>query len=336
MARGKLNQGQQTARQIRVGAVLIVAIIILAFGVFQVGRLFDVFASRYSLVTLVKGSGGLIPGSPVTLAGQRIGQIESIEFLPVGARTDSANIVVRFSVNESVQPQIREDSRGALQTQGLLGDRFLNISPGSAAYPPLQAGDTLISLEALDYEAVLYTAATTLDHVQEVVVDLRVLTDRLANGEGTLGALLTDDALYQQMTDATTEMAGLLRTVNRSDGTLARAIRDPELYNRMNSTLARLDSLGAAVLEGEGSLGRFVRDDALYVDLLGVVGRADTTLAGVEGFLGSVVQGDGTMARLLEDPQLYDELLKTIVDLQALIQEIREDPSALSPQIDVF
>jgi phospholipid/cholesterol/gamma-HCH transport system substrate-binding protein len=336
MARGKLNQGQQTARQIRVGAVLIVGMLILAFGVFQVGRLFDVFASRYTLVTLVESSGGLIPGSPVTLAGQRVGQIQSIEFLPVEARTDSANIVVHFSVNENVQPQIRRDSRGALQTQGLLGDRFLNISPGSPGYTPLQPGDTLKSIGALDYEAVLRTAATTLDHVQDVVVDLRVLTDRLAAGEGTLGALLTDEALYQRMTVATAEMAALLRTVNQSDGTLSRAIRDPELYNRMTSTLARLDSLGAAVLDGEGSLGKLVRDDALYDGMVGVVGRADTTLAGVEGFLGSVAGGDGTMARLLEDPQLYDELLKTIVDLQALIQEIREDPGALSPQIEVF
>lgn len=336
MARGKLNQGQQTARQVRVGILLIVALFILALGIFQVGRLFDVFATRYPLVTMFESSGGLIAGSPVTLAGQRVGQVESIEFLPVEERRDSANIVVRLSVNENVRSQIRTDSRAVLQTQGLLGDRFVDISPGSSGYAPLEPGDTIGSLPALDYESVLRTAANTMDEVEGVVIDLRILTQRLASGEGTLGALLADDLLYQRMTAATADLSGLLQTINESDGTMARIIRDPELYHRMNSALTRLDSLGAVVLDGQGSLGRMIHDDSLYEGLLGAVGRADSTLAGVEELLAGAADGEGTLQRLLEDPQLYDELLKTIVDLQTLIQAIREDPSALSPQIQVF
>ena len=336
MARGKLNRGQQRSRQIRVGIVLIAALLLLALGVFQVGRLFDVFASRYTLVTLIESSGGLIAGSPVTLAGQRIGQVDEIEFLPVDERRDSANIYVRLSINESVREQIREDSKAILQTQGLLGNRYINISPGSPEYQPLQPGDTVPSLPPLDYESVLRTAAGTMDQVQDVIVDLRTVTDRLARGEGTLGALLTDDELYDRMTTATNELASLLAAVNRSDGTLARLIRDPALYERMSASIARLDSLGALILEGDGSLGRLVRDDSLYEGLLGVVGRADSTLAGVEGLVAGATDADGTVSRLLEDPELYDQLLKTIVDLQTLIQEIRENPGALSPEIQVF
>nr|NIP80082.1 MCE family protein [Gemmatimonadota bacterium]NIQ54979.1 MCE family protein [Gemmatimonadota bacterium]NIU75174.1 MCE family protein [Gammaproteobacteria bacterium]NIX44998.1 MCE family protein [Gemmatimonadota bacterium]NIY09223.1 MCE family protein [Gemmatimonadota bacterium] len=172
MARGKLNRGEQTSRQIRVGFVLILALLFLAYGIFQVGRLFDVFASRYTLVTLIESSAGLIEGAPVTLAGQRIGQVADIRFIPVDRRTDGTNVVVRLSVNEGVRDQIRRDSRAALQTQGLLGDRYIDISPGSASYAPLDPGDTLTTEPALDYEAVLYTAANTLDQVQAVVGDL--------------------------------------------------------------------------------------------------------------------------------------------------------------------
>lgn len=336
MARGKLNRGQQRARQVRVGIVLIVALLILAFGIFQVGRLFDVFATRYPLVTLLESSGGLMSGSPVTLAGQRVGQVDEIRFLPVEERGDTANIYVRLSINESVRPQIREDSRAVLQTQGLLGDRFVNISPGSPAFPPLEPGDTIESLPPLDYESVLRSAAVTMEHVQDVVVDLREITDGLAEGRGTLGALLNDEVLYDRMTTATTELAGLLGEINRSDGTMARVIRDPELYERMSSTLARVDSLSAVALGGGGTLGRLIQDDSLYVGLLGMVGRADTTLAGFEGFVAGATEADGTLARLLEDPALYDELLRAVVDLQTLIQTLREDPSVLSPDVRVF
>jgi phospholipid/cholesterol/gamma-HCH transport system substrate-binding protein len=336
MARGKLNQGTQTARQVRVGVVIILALLSLAYGIFQVGRLFDVFASRYPLVTYLQSTGGLIEGSPVTLAGQRVGQVDGIRFMPPSEGGDSANIQVSLSINEDVREQIRGDSRAAVQTQGLLGDRFIDISPGSASRPPLEPGATIPSTAALDYESVLRTAALTMDEVQEVVTDLRTITAGIARGEGTLGSLLADDRLYEEMTTATTELAGLLHTVRDSDGTLARMIEDPTLYGRLNSAIARVDSLGAVALDGEGSLGRLIRDDSLYDSLVGVVGRADSALAGVEDVVATAAYGDGALARLLEDPALYDQLLRTVTDLQTLIQQLRENPESLSPEIRVF
>jgi phospholipid/cholesterol/gamma-HCH transport system substrate-binding protein len=335
MARGKLNRGRQTARNVRVGAVIILGLLLLAYGIFQVGRLLDVFAPRYGLVTLVASSGGLIEGAPVTLAGQRIGQVAEIQFIPVDQRIDDAHIRIRLSINQSVRDQIRGDSEATIRTQGLLGDRFVDIMPGSARYPPLDPGDTLPAQPALDYEAVLHSAAITLNEVQGVVVDLRVMTERLARGEGTLGALLEDDRLYERMTVATAELGGLLRSINQSDGTFARLIRDPEMYDRMNRSLARLDSLGATILEGEGTLGRLIRDDSVYQGLVGVIGRADSAVAGVQGFVGGVQNGDGTLSRLVADPTLYDQFLKTVVDLQTLIQSIREDPRSFRPQVNV-
>lgn len=335
MARGKLSRGPQTAQNVRVGVVLIIGLLLLAYAIVQVGRLFDVFASRYPLVTLVASSGGLIEGAPVTLAGQRIGQVDQIRFIPVEDRIDDAHVFIRLSVNRSVREQIRTDSEAAIRTQGLLGDRFIEISPGSARHPVLDPGDTLPSRPALDYEAVLLTASTTLEQVQDVVVELRGMTERMAAGEGTLGALLVDDRLYERMTVATAELSSMLGSINRSDGTLGRLIRDPEMYDRLNGSLARLDSLGRMILAGNGTLGRLVRDDSIYQGLVGVLGRADSAVAGIQGVVGGMENGNGTLARLMEDPTLYDQFLKTVVDLQYLIQAIRDDPRAFRPQVDI-
>ena len=335
MARGKLNRGRQISRQIRVGAVVIFALLLLAYGMYQVGRLFDVFSSRYELITLVESSSGLIEGAPVTLAGQRIGQVSEIEFIPVDRRVGGANISIRLSINEGVSDQIRRDSEASLRTQGLLGDRFVDVTPGSPRFPPLQEGDTLPAIAPLDYEEVLQTAAATLDQVQGVIGDLQVMTGALARGEGTFGALLADDRLYERMTVASGELAGLVATINRSDGTLGRMIRDPSLYQRMNATLGRLDSIGAAVLAGQGSLGKLVGDDELYDGLVGVVSRADSAAMGVQAMLGGLGEEDGTLARLIEDPALYEAFLKAVVDLQGLIEEIRADPKAFTPPVTV-
>lgn len=338
MARGKLTQGHPLSRHVRVGLMLIVVLVLLAYSVWQVGRLFDVFASRYTLVTLVEGSGGLIEGAPVTLAGQRVGQVSGIRFIPVEERRDGASLLVTLSVNQNVRDQIRGDSEASLRTQGLLGDRFVDILPGTAPYPAMEPGDTLPSRPPLDYELVLETAAGTLEQVQTVVGDLEIMTDRIVAGEGTVGALLADDRLYERMVVASGELARLMDSVNRSDGTLARLIRDPAMYEQMNRSLARLDSLGAVIMAGEGSLGRLVTDDALYEGLVSTVGRADSAVLGLQGFVENVNESDGALNRLLQDPALYDEFLRTIVDLQNLIRDVREDPRRFRPevQVDVF
>jgi phospholipid/cholesterol/gamma-HCH transport system substrate-binding protein len=335
MARGKLSRGTQRASQVRVGMVLALGLVLLAFGTYQVGRLFDVFASRYPLIMLVENSAGLMAGAPVSLAGQRIGQVDEVQFIPVHQRHGTANIRIRLSVNREVQDQIREDSRATLRTQGLLGDRFIDISPGSSGRRMLEPGDTITAEPALDIEVVLETAARMLDDVQSITVDLQETTGRLARGEGTAGALLADDRLYERMVVASGELASLLNTLNRADGTIARLIHDPTMYDRMEGALARLDSLGAAILDGDGTLGRLFRDDSLYDGLLGVVGRADTTLVGVEGFVHGLTEADGTIRRLIEDPELYDQFLKAVVDIQTLIQAIRDNPRDFRPEVRV-
>lgn len=335
MGRGKLNRGTQRASQVRVGLVFALGMLLLIFGVYQVGRLFDVFASRYPLITLVENSAGLMAGAPVTLAGQRVGQVDEVHFIPVHERVGSANIRVRMSVNRGVQDQIREDSRAALRTQGLLGDRFIDIIPGSPAVRMLEPGDTIMSEPPLEMEQILEMAAGTIEHVQEIAGDLQLTTERIARGEGTIGALLADDRLYQRMTAATTELNDLLATVNGSDGTLSRLIHDPAMYDLMEGALVRLDSLGAAILAGEGTLGRLMSDDGLYDGMLGVMGRADTTLLGVQGLVEELGDRDGTIGRLLEDPELYDQFLKAVVDVQNLIQAIRADPRTYRPDVHI-
>lgn len=335
MARGKLSRGTHRASQVRVGLVAIAGFLLLVLGVYQVGRLFDVFAPRYVLVTLVENSAGLMAGAPVTLAGQRIGQVDDVSFIPVHERAGDANIRVRLAVNRGVQDQIRSDSRAKLRTQGLLGDRFIDITPGSPALRMLEPGDTIVSEPPLEIEQVLETAAETMEDVREIAVDLKTTTGRLVRGEGTLGALLVDDRLYEHLTAATTELGVLLATVNREDGTVGRLIRDPALYEQLEGALARLDQVGAEVLEGQGTIGRMLRDDGLYDEMLAVISRADTTLLGMQAFVEGAAEAEGTIHRLIHDPELYDQFLRAVIDIQNLIRDIRDDPRTYVPDVRI-
>lgn len=335
--------------RVRVGTAIIIALAILAYGIYQVGSLFDVFAERYILFMPVETTGGLMDGAPVTLAGKRVGQVDRIDFIPLRLQERDQNIMLALSIDEAVWEHIREDSEGRIRTQGLMGDKYVDIQPGSPAYAPLHPRDTLPSRPTVDIDRVLAQAYDALLDAQLVLADMRGITTGLRRGEGTLGRLLVDDTLYDRALDAADQAAGMLAAINRGEGTLGRLIADPILYDRLAGALARVDALGGAILQGRGTLGRLIASDTVYEQILGLLGqasrtvaRADTAIGGIGAFLGGLgADGDGaggTLQRLLTDPRLYEEFLRAVIDLQTLIAEIRARPEVLRPEInlDIF
>lgn len=322
-------------RQVRVLALIVVGLLLLALGIYRVGSVFDVFARRYELVTLVPSALGLREGAPVTLAGQRIGQVKEIAFIPVPSKTGENHLAVRLAIAQVVQDQIRADSRAFLRTQGLLGDKLVDIAPGSSGAAILQQNDTLVTGESLDLESFLAQGAATLDTANLVVSDLRSITHRISAGDGTVGRLLSDEALYVRMVNVTATLQSTLQQINDSQGTLGRLIRDPSMYQRMGAAVARVDSLGVLLLAGNGSIGRMLRSDSLYANLLSTTRAADSVMTGLQGMVRGFSTGDGSLQRLMSDPQLYEQFLKAVIDLQTLIDAVRTDPDRFKPNIRV-
>lgn len=325
-------------RQARVAGLIIVSILLLLYGVYLVGAVFNVFARRYEVSTLVPSALGLREGAPVTLAGQRIGQVKRIEFIPVGRKTGDDNLHVVLAVSTEVQEQIRADSRAFLRTQGLLGDKFVDIEPGSSGARILQPGDTLLAGKSLDMDEFIMLAAGALDEATGIVADLQDLTGGLARGEGTAGLLLQDESLYANLNQTTAELRRTLAEINRADGTFGRLIRDPAMYEQLHGAVARVDSLGGMILHGSGSMSMLLRSDSLYRSLAGTLGAADSAAADLAGFVRRLTEGEGSLQRMMTEPELYDEFLKAVVDLQTMITDIRLNPDKYKPNIrvDVF
>ncbi|HEX2166718.1 MAG TPA: MlaD family protein [Longimicrobiales bacterium] len=325
-------------KQGRVALLVVVSTLLLAYGVYRVGKIFDIFADRYELSTLVPSALGLRPGAPVTLAGQRIGQVKAIEFIPVNVKVGENNLRVVIAVDEGVQEQIRADSRAFLRTQGLLGDKFVDIEPGTSGARILQPGDTLPSGESLDIDQFLNLAAGALDQATGIVLNLQELTGGLSRGEGTMGMLLNDDQLYNNLNAATAEMRTVLAQINRADGTFGRLVRDPAMYEQMHSAITRLDSLGAMILYGDGSMAQLLRSDSLYRGVLGTLTTADSAVTDLASLVDQLATGEGTIQRMMTDPELYDQILRAVIDVQTLINDIRLNPANYKPNItvDVF
>ncbi|HEX9107294.1 MAG TPA: MlaD family protein [Longimicrobiales bacterium] len=332
MARGR---GGLEWSQVRVGVVIVLAIVVFIMAIFSVGKLLNIFAKRYTVVTLVESAAGLPMGAAVTLAGQRVGQVAAIEFIPMTRKQGKNNVLIRLAIAREVAEQIRHDSKAMLRTQGLLGDKYIDIVPGSLHTAALQPNDTLPMQQPVDFDVLLANAGSALDTTRVMVSDLRSLTRRISSGQGTLGKLVMDDAMYRDVDASMLQLRTTLAAFNDPNGSMGRMMHDPALYNRMVSAISRVDSLGAMIAAGHGSLGKLLTRDDVYNGLLGTVNRADSAVGGLADLTKAFRGGNGTLQRLMTDPGLYDQFLKAVVDLQTMINDVRAQPKKYTPNVNV-
>ena len=319
-----------TWEQVRVGLLVLVALGVLSTAVFLVGDTGNVFGERYRLITLVRSAAGLVPGAAVQLAGQTVGQVDDIIFIPPDQRPATGEAVaIWLAINVEVKDQIRADSRAQVRTQGLLGDRLIDIRPGNSDARILEPGDTVTSAAALDYDALLAEGAEAVGDLTEVAQNLAGLTGGLLEGRGTLGQLVVDEALYDRLVALAESLDTLVAAAAAPSGNLMRMLSDDTLYVAVRSAVTSLDTLTRSVVDGEGTLGQLVRSDSLYRELTGTVSRADSLLAGL-------LAGQGSVGRLLDNEQLYEELLRTLVELNGMLEDVRRDPARFVPEISVF
>jgi phospholipid/cholesterol/gamma-HCH transport system substrate-binding protein len=304
--------------QLKVGSIIIVALLIMTLAIYKLGQAANLFSRRYELVTFLKDVAGLRQGGSVTIAGQLAGVVKDIELLPVDADT-TRNVKVIFEVNEDLREQVRADSRARLRTMGLLGDKVLEVSVGTPRNSRLTEGDTVPSEATMDYEAIIAQAAGAVDDVVALTRDLRQLTGGIVRGEGTMGQLLTNRTLYDRLTATMGQLNATLARIQNSQGTLGRLIDDPTMYNRLVAVLRSADSLFLAINHSQGTLGKLIRDTTLYANMVGVSQSADSAMR-------MLTNPNGTLGRVLTDHQLYDQLNKLATDLNAILADVRRDP----------
>jgi phospholipid/cholesterol/gamma-HCH transport system substrate-binding protein len=308
--------------QLKVGAVMLVALAIIAVAILKLGQAANLFSKRYTLISFVPNTAGLREGGQVTVAGQLAGSVKSIEFLPVDTDT-LRNLKIVVEVDRNVQQQIRRDSEGTLKTLGLLGDKVFDITPGTPQYAALNPGDTIRLGVAADYEAVLAQASGALDQVVTLTGSLQKVADGVTSGQGTLGQMVTNRQLYDNLNATLANSNALMVRLQNPRGTLGQLLNDPSVYNSLNRMLSSADTvvtqLGAGVHSPNGTLGKLMRDDQLYNRLLSAV-------TGVDSLVGTMQRGNGTMSKLFTEDEMYTQLLQAVTNLNTVLVDVRRDP----------
>jgi phospholipid/cholesterol/gamma-HCH transport system substrate-binding protein len=196
------------SRLARVGLFIFATLVILGTAVFVVGDKQLVFSNRYSVQASFDNVAGLINGADVRIGGVRKGTVREIHLLS----RPHERVAVVMDLEDSTRKVIKKDSVAAIETEGLLGNKYVTISFGSPDADPIQPGDTLQSLPPVDLadlvkktNEIMDTTNLALKSFTVATANIEAITRKVNRGEGTMGALINDPKIYNELSTVASE-----------------------------------------------------------------------------------------------------------------------------------
>lgn len=313
----------EAGRAWKVGLLLLIALGLLAVGIFLIGEESNLFVRKHRYDIYFATVGGLNDGNPVQLDGVEVGTVKRI-VLPTDAT--SSTIQVTVEVDERYAERIREDSLARIKTLGLLGDKFVEITTGSTDAETIPPGGVIPAAPPTNVDRLIASGEDVMDNVVQISADLRDVLRRMERGEGLLGELTTESETGRRMTDAVIEtmesIQRVAQNIETGDGPLSRLIHDRELADRVETSLGRLDAILVDLQEGEGLLPGLLHDPATREEYDATLAELRAVAENLEGFSRELREGEGLLPRLIEDEELGDEVVRELREVLERINRV--------------
>jgi phospholipid/cholesterol/gamma-HCH transport system substrate-binding protein len=341
---------RERALKFRVGIFVIVAVLAFLGTIYALGARAHLFESRYTIHADFVQVGGLVEGATVRLAGVQIGRVSDVSL----AGEAGGKVRVSMSVATQYANRIRKNSVARIATQGLLGDRIVEISMGTAQAPPVQPGEVIPTREPFELADAISQSAETIRGITALADALRQtaetlnqsgliedasatvkaargltdrfsrITDQIEKGRGWAHALLYDEpAALRRLNDTLASTQTLLDRIERGEGA-AGVLTSPQSTEAAKRLVSLMDRLGRL-----GEPGR--TDDGLLTALLfdpkyrAVLDDLRETARNLRTVSDRVVGGRGTLGSLVKDDGGDDGSLRlTIQDLQVAVANLKE------------
>src|SRR5579864_7608521 len=187
---------QLTWTELRVGLFVLGGLLVVIAAIFYItGGGF--LGPKYRLITYLPEVDELTTGAPVALDGIPVGNVESLRLTP--HPTDHRhNITLVLRIDKRYQDQIRTDSSASLVTQGLLGNRYVDISRGIAG-EVLPPQGVVPGSEQADMKQIMQRGSDIVENLGALSEQVSDIVTRVNKGQGMIGKALNDSSLYDHL-----------------------------------------------------------------------------------------------------------------------------------------
>jgi len=283
--------------KLRLGIFVILGTALLVIATYVIGNRQNMFGNTFTIHAVFKNVNGLEKGNNVRYSGISVGTVKDI------VMENDSTIDVVMIIQENMLEHIKNDAIATIGSDGLVGSMIVNIVPGSGMGAMIKSGDEIVSYSRIGAEDMMSTLNVTSENAALLTADLLKVTAALTKGEGTLGLLLNDTLMAQNLEQTILnlklasaganytleELNRFVNAANSENSVIGVLLRDSlagleikqiihnleSSSDKMQKLTANLDNVVTGITEGKGALNYLTKDTVL-------VKRLEATMKNIE------------------------------------------------------
>lgn len=302
---------QKYMREMKVGAVIIIALVIIIGFVFTLGGDGHFFSSKIQYKILFKSTAGLYEGDPVLLTGVEVGNVSKIGF---PEDLNQKKIYVEITVDKAISDRIREDTRASIGSASIVYGKVIELTIGSPENHLVPDGGWIETIEKSSFNAMVDTTQQVMDGIQNVI-------SKIDEGKGLLGILLNEPMDLREtlhhLSVSTQKLSSILERLEAGRGAIGGLLSDSveikQTINDLKVTVQDLKSVSQSLRQEKSVLGRLINDEEYGKS---VTQDLQTTLHALANITTKIDTGEGSVGLLINDPELYVGLQDVVLGVQ--------------------
>jgi phospholipid/cholesterol/gamma-HCH transport system substrate-binding protein len=243
----------------KLGVFIFVGSALLILGIFVLGNKEALFKSTFTVKAFFQNVQGLRNGAPVRLSGVDVGAIKGIKIMG-----DEASVIeVSMRLESDIKKFIRKDTEAGIETEGLVGYKFVSLNIKDNTAEPVEDGGTILAKEPVSFADVIEETQGIMSYTKDMTKDLSEIVSKINSGNGTIGKLLNDEELYYATTEITKSAAVSLKSITGDLRNVVAIFKEMggginEVIFKVDNTVESVDGIIKNIKEGKGVIGSLV------------------------------------------------------------------------------
>ncbi|MEO8108848.1 MAG: MlaD family protein [Ginsengibacter sp.] len=240
-------------RSVILGIFIFLGVAILILTILTLGSQKKTFEKSITVKAFFNNVNGLQKGNNIWYSGVKVGTIKKIALI------DKGRVEVDMSIEEQSVKFIPKDAKAKLSSDGLIGNKIIEIYGGTPGSSTIASGDVMKNDKLLNTDEMMNTLSKNNDNLYSITNDLKVISSQMASGKGSLGKLLTDETFYDQLNATAFILKKTSQNLDRfsanmtaytshlnEKGTLANdLVTDTIIFSRLRQTIAQLQQVAS-------------------------------------------------------------------------------------------
>jgi phospholipid/cholesterol/gamma-HCH transport system substrate-binding protein len=228
---------KQTSNKIKLGIFISLGMAVFIVGIYFIGERQQLFRKTFRVNGVFKDVGGLQEGNNVRLSGINVGTVENISVV------SDSSVRVELLIVESNRKFIKKDAVASIGTEGLMGNKVLIINPGRGEKKEIEDNDTIKTIQPFNMDDILISLKTTVYNTSNITSDLSKITRNIQSGKGKLNLddiLISLQTTINNTSNITSDLSKITSNIQSGKGTMGRLLMDQSLAQNLDSSIVNL------------------------------------------------------------------------------------------------